>query len=183
MARLEILALNVMNTEQHQVYEETVSGRRGHAPAPLLAWIRNPELARRAQRLGELIRYETTLLPRLSELAILVTARYWTAQYEWLVHKEVALKADVDSSVIEAIANRRLPHFSNQDERAIYHFCSSLHKNHDVPEDIYRSAVSAIGEQGVVELVALLGYYTLVAMTLNTFEIGVPGGTSPQIHV
>src|SRR2546426_12540188 len=103
MPRITIPTPAEMNDEQRQVYEATVAGRRGRAPAPLLVWLQSPELANRAQKLGELVRYETTLPPRLSELAILVVARFWTAHYEWFAHKREALKAGVDPGVIDDI--------------------------------------------------------------------------------
>jgi 4-carboxymuconolactone decarboxylase len=168
-----------MTAEQRVVCDETIAGRRGHVPVPLRAWLASPEFARRAQHLGEFVRYKTSLPPRLSELAILVTARHWTAQYEWYAHKTEALKAGLDDGVIDAIAEHRPPAFRSDDERLVYDFSRRLHEDHAVDDDLYRSAVTVLGEHGVVELVGLLGYYTLVAMTLNTFEFGVPEGAPP----
>ena len=164
-----------MDSDQRRVHDETVAGRRGRMPAPLLAWLRSPEMASRAQKLGEFVRYETSLPPRLSELAILLTARFWTSQYEWALHKAEALKAGLDPAAIDAIAHRELPQFQNHDEEVVQDFVVSLHRTHAVPDDVYREAVAALGERGVVELVGLLGYYTLIAMTVNTFDIEAPG--------
>jgi 4-carboxymuconolactone decarboxylase len=175
MPRIKIRAPEDMTEQQRRVYNEAVAGRRGRAPAPLLAWLESPVLADRAQRLGEFVRYETSLPPRLSELAILVTARYWTAQFEWTAHKAEALKAGLDPEIIDDIANRRPPRFKNPDEPVVYDFSFGLNRMHAVPDNLYAKAVAMIGLRGVVELVGILGYYTLISMTLNTFEIEPEG--------
>jgi len=181
MSRLHIPEREALSAEQRQALDEIVAGRRGRAGGPLLVWLKSPELARRAQRLGEFARYETSFPPRLSELAILVTARFWTAQYEWYAHKKEALKGGLDPAVIDAIAARRRPEFKNDDERVVYDVATALHETHGVPDDLYRNAVNAFGEQAMVELVGLLGYYSLVSMTLNAFEVGLPEGETPEL--
>jgi 4-carboxymuconolactone decarboxylase len=180
MPRIKIPKLEEMNQEQRRVYEETVAGRRGRIPAPLIAWLESPVLADRAQKLGEFVRYETSLPPRLSELAILVVARHWTAQFEWTAHKAEALKAGLAPEIIDDIANRRPPCFKNPDEPVVYDFSATLNQNHTVPDELYRKAVATVGLRGVVELVGILGYYTLISMTLNTFEIEPEGG-APEL--
>ena len=160
-----------MTAAQRAAYDETVAGRRGTAPAPFLAWLRSPELASRAQRLGEFVRYETSLPPRLSELAILVVARHWSSPYEWAVHRPEALKAGLSPDVIDDIDRGRPPRVEGADERAVLDFTVSLTETKRVPDEVYRAAVEALGEQGVVELVGILGYYSLISMTLNAFEI------------
>jgi 4-carboxymuconolactone decarboxylase len=167
--------------EQRAIVEETVAGARGHVPAPLLAWLASPELGRRAQHLGEFIRYKTSLPPRLSELAILVTARHWTAQFEWYAHKKEALRGGLSAEIIDDIAARRPPRFKAPDEELVYRFAHAVHERHGVDDALYRECVTAFGDVGVVDLVGLLGYYTLVAMTLNTFEIGVPHGEKEEL--
>lgn len=178
MPRIPLLAPEQMNEAQRQAYEATVAGRRGRAPAPFLAWLHSPELAGRAQKLGEFVRYDTTLPPRLSELAILVVARYWTSHYEWAVHALEAARAGVPAAVIDDIAQRRPPRFEQDEERAVFDFAVSLNYDKAVPKDVYRAAIDAIGERGVVELVGILGYYSLISMTLNAFEIEPPAGAS-----
>jgi 4-carboxymuconolactone decarboxylase len=140
----------------------------------MIAWLRNPELARRAQRLGELLRYDTALPARLSELAILVVARHWGSHYEWHVHKQEALKAGVSADVVRSIASGGTPALETDAERAVHRIAASLMEARGVPEPLYREGVAALTERGVVDLVGIVGYYTLVAMTLNTFEIGLP---------
>jgi 4-carboxymuconolactone decarboxylase len=171
MKRMSTLVQEALDDEQRKAYEEVVGGRRGRIPAPMRAWIRSPELARRAQHLGEFTRYETQLDPRLSELAILVTARFWDAQYEWAVHAKEALKAGLDPAILEAISMRRQPAFADPEQAVVHAFSLALHQTRQVSEPLYREAVNVLGERKVVELVGILGYYTLVSMTLNVFGI------------
>ncbi|MGA2962980.1 MAG: carboxymuconolactone decarboxylase family protein [Candidatus Korobacteraceae bacterium] len=181
MARIQLTPLTEMTPEQRSVYDEAAGGLRGHAPAPMTAWLQNAELARRAQKLGELVRYQTSLPPRLSEFAILVVARHWTAHFEWQAHKKEALKAGINPEAIAMIASRRRPVFENDAQRVVYDISNSLLETKFVADDLYQDGVRALGEKGVVELVAILGYYSLVAMTLNAFEIGLPDSLQPEL--
>lgn len=174
--RLKDLSPGEMSDDQKGIYAESVAGKRGTVVPPLRAWIHAPEMARHANRLGAFLRYDTTLGQRYSELAILVTARYWSAQYEWYAHKKMALAAGLDPAIIDAINHRHVPDFDDPKAQLIYEFSESLHENRIVPELLYNKAVATLGEKGVVELVGLLGYYTLVSMTLNTFDVGLPDG-------
>ena len=127
MARIDLTPEAERTPEERAVCEEAASGLRGRIPAPMVAWLRNPELARRAQRIGQLLRYQTTLEPRLSELAILVAARQWNSHYEWTAHKREGLKAGVDPAVVAAIAARRPPPaLRDEAERVVYEVSSVL---------------------------------------------------------
>ena len=179
--RLRDLTPEDMTPAQRRVADAAASGKRGRVPAPLRAWLHSPEMGNRAQSLGEFIRYDTSLGPVLSELAILVTARFWTSHYEWFAHQREALKAGLDPAIIDAIAARRAPTLPDPKMAAIYAYATALHTTHQVPPDIHATAVAALGETGVVELVGVLGYYTFVAMTLNAFEIGVPEGETSSL--
>lgn len=181
MARIKLPPLDEMTPEQRSAYDEAAGGRRGHAPAPMIAWLQNPELARRAQKLGELMRYETSLPPRLSELAILIVARHWTAHFEWQAHKKEALKAGVSPEVIASIASGKTPELATDEERMVYRIASTLLEKRAIPDALYQEGVRVLRERGVVDLVGVLGYYTLVAMTLNTFEIGLPEATQADL--
>ena len=181
MSRITLLAPSQMTDDQRRVYDATRSGRRGRVPAPLIAWLVSPALAERAQKLGEFVRYETTLPPRLSELAILLVAHHWASQYEWFAHEPEALKAGVDAAVVNDIAAGRRPRFEKDDERVVCDFVTTLHETRSIPEGLYRTTVAALGEQGVVELVGLLGYYTLISMTLNVFEIDAADAANPEL--
>jgi 4-carboxymuconolactone decarboxylase len=170
-----------MSDAQRKVAEESASGKRGHLPAPLRAWLHSPELGNRAQRLGEFVRYDTSLPPELSELAILVTARFWTSHYEWYAHKREALKAGIAPSIIDAIATRAPPDLHNARAAAVYGYARTLLATGRVDDALHAEAVKQIGTTGVVELVGILGYYSLVAMTLNAFEIDLPDGVAPEL--
>jgi 4-carboxymuconolactone decarboxylase len=180
--RLKDLSPAEMDDEQRRTVEEAASGKRGGAPAPLRAWLHSPVLGSRAQRLGEFLRYDTTLQPSLSELAILVTARFWTSHYEWHAHKQEALKAGIAESVIEAIANRAVPALADLKARVVYDYARTLLETGRIPDALHTAAVKRLGEQGAVELVGIIGYYSLVAMTLNAFEIGLPDGETPELQ-
>ncbi len=182
MPRLELPPEEEMTPEQKAACAEAIAGIRGRVPAPMIAWLRNPELARRGQKLGELLRYQTTLEPRLSELAILVCARHWTSHHEWTAHKREGLKAGMDPEVIAAIAARRAPALRDDRERAVYDVSSALLATGRVGQPLYARGVAALGERGMVELVGILGYYCLVALTLNTFELGLPGSIAPELE-
>jgi 4-carboxymuconolactone decarboxylase len=182
MPRLELPPEEAMTEAQRAASAEAVAGLRGRVPAPMIAWVQNPELASRAQKLGELLRFQTTLEPRLSELAILVCARHWTSHHEWTAHKREGLKAGMDPAVIAAIAARRAPALADERERAVYDVASTLLSTARVPRPLYGRGVAALGKRGMVELVGILGYYCLVALTLNAFELGLPGSLAPELE-
>jgi 4-carboxymuconolactone decarboxylase len=180
--RIKALNRDEMTQAQRKVVAAAIAGKRGTAPPPLLAWLQSPEMAQRAQHLGEFVRYQTLLPPHLSELAILVTARFWTSHYEWYAHKRESLKAGVDPAVIDAIANRETPRLDDLKARVVYEFSRALHETHGVPQPLFSEAMEALTEQGVVELIGILGYYTLISMTLNAFEIGLPEGEKLELE-
>ncbi|MEK6243576.1 MAG: carboxymuconolactone decarboxylase family protein [Pseudomonadota bacterium] len=181
MARIPLFPLDSMTAEQRRVYDAVVSGPRGVVVGPLRAALHRPELADKWQQFGEILRYRTSLPPRLSELAILVTARHWTSQLEWQQHAPAALKGGLSAAVIEAIRHGQRPPFTTEDEQAIYDFCREMHENKAVSDKSYRRAHELIGTLGVVELTALMGYYTMVAMTLIAHEIPLPEGAAPAL--
>ena len=182
MPRLDLPPEAALTPDQRAACAEAAAGIRGRVPAPMIAWIRNAELAARGQKLGELLRYQTTLEPRLSELAILVCARHWTSHYEWTVHKREGLKAGMDPEVVAAIAARRKPSLRDAREQAVYDAASTLLGTGRLPAALHASATEALGERGMVELVGILGYYSLVALTLNAFEIGLPDAAAPELE-
>ncbi len=110
-----------------------------------------------------------------------MTARHWNAQYEWYAHKKMALAAGLDPNIIAAINHRHVPDFNDRKAQLVYEFSESLHENHNVPKLLYTEAIEMLGETGVVELVGLLGYYALVSMTLNTFEVELPEGETSDL--
>jgi 4-carboxymuconolactone decarboxylase len=179
--RLKLLSPGEMNEAQKQTYDEAIAGKRGSAPAPMMAWLNSPDMARHATRLGEMLRFNTMFPPKLSEIAILVTARHFTAHYEWWAHKRLALKGGLDPKIIDAIRDRRTPEFDDPKARMIYDVAKSLHEGHGLSQALHGEAVEMLGERGVVEIIGLCGYYTMVSMTLNTFEFGLPDGEVSEL--
>jgi 4-carboxymuconolactone decarboxylase len=179
--RLKLLSPGDMNPEQKQTYDEAIAGKRGKPPAPMMAWLNSPEMARHATRLGETLRFNTEFPAKLSEIAILVTARHWTAHYEWWAHKRLALKGGLDEKIIDAIRDRRTPIFDDPKGQMIYNVAKSLHEGHGLAKGLYDDAIKTLGERGLVEIIGLCGYYTMVSMTLNTFEFELPAGEVSEL--
>jgi 4-carboxymuconolactone decarboxylase len=161
--------------EQKAVLDEILSGPRGNLNGPFLGWIYSPELAQQAQRLGAFCRYRTGLPLRLSELAILVTAARWQAQAEWYIHYPIALEAGVSAADAEAIRSGQQPAFADPDEALIYAFANELYDAKRVSDATYEATVARFGREVTINLVGLLGYYALVAMTLNVFGMRAEG--------
>lgn len=179
MPRIHLPARDELNDEQRQVYDRIVSGPRGRIQGPLRAALYNADLADKWQALGSLLRYKTSFSPRLSEIAILVTARQNHSPFEWYAHRLEAEKVGVESWIIEAILREETP--QNLEEHALlaHDFAKELCQHRSVSDDLYQRALLTWGERGVVELTALVGYYTMVAMTLNCHEIPLPDGVEP----
>jgi 4-carboxymuconolactone decarboxylase len=163
--------------EQTAVLQEILSGPRGNLNGPFLGWIHSPELAQHAQRLGAFCRYKTGLPLRLSELAILVTAARWQSQAEWYIHYPIALEAGLPAAVADAILQGLQPAFDDADDALIFNFATQLYETKRVSDSTYENAVARFGHVKVVNLVGLLGYYAMVAMTLNTFGMRAEGQT------
>jgi 4-carboxymuconolactone decarboxylase len=176
MPRLPLPTLDTMTSAQREVHDRIVSGRRGRIVGPLRAALHNPELADRWQALGELLRYRTSLSPRLSELAILVTGRACQSPFEWHVHRGEAERAGLPEPVIEALLAQTEPSGLDEVEQAVYRYALELNRHRSVAAATHAAACRHLGDAGVVELTALVGYYTMVAMTLNAHEIELPDG-------
>lgn len=178
MPRLPDLDLATLVPDQRRIHDAILSGPRGVVEGPLRVWLASPGLADTAQKLGAFCRYGTSLPPRLSELAILVTGAFWRSGFEWAVHAPIALQAGVAPAVAEAIRTGAQPVFTAEDEAAVHQFATELHRTHVVLPDTYARAVAVLGAAGVVELVGTLGYYTLISMTINAFEVPLPEGAA-----
>lgn len=179
MPRIDLFPLDGMTAEQRRVHDQIVSGPRGRIQGPLRAALHNPELAERWSALGELLRYRTTLSPRLSELAILVTGRACQSPFEWYAHRIEGEKAGIEAPVIDALLAQREPEGLGDDELLVVRFASELNRHKSVSDATYAAAMARFGPRTVVELTALVGYYTMVAMTLNAHEIPLPEGEAP----
>ena len=159
-----------LTPEQQQVFDAIAAGPRGSVPAPFHIFLESAELASRVQQLGGLLRYGTGLPPRLSELAIIITAHHWRAEYEWSVHEREAGKAGVPDSVIRAIAEDTRPALEG-DDALIYDFATAFYNTREVPDALFEKAVARFGRRTVVELSAILGYYSMLAMVLRIFQV------------
>ena len=181
MPRIPLPTPETMTPEQRKVYDSIVKGPRGQLVGPLRAALHRPELAEKWQQFGELLRFRTSLSPELSELAILVTARRWNCQVEWYVHARVAAGQGLPAAIIEDTRLGRRPAAAADDVLTVHDFATELARHGNVSEPTYQAALKLLGEVGVVELTALIGYYTMVAMTLNAHDIPLPEGAEPPL--
>ena len=183
MPRISLPSPDTMSPEQLAVHQKVVSGPRGEIKGPLRAALHNAELADRWQALGALLRYGTSMTPRQSELAILVTGRHTRSPFEWFAHRPEGAKAGLPEPVLDDLLAQRHPAGLDAVEEAIYRYALELNQSHSVGSKTHAAAVEALGEKGVVELTALVGYYTMVAMTLNAHEIPLPPGVEPAFKL
>lgn len=180
--RIPLPAPDEMTADQKAVYDKIISGPRGKLVGPLRAALHNPSLADAWQALGQVLRYETSLPQDLNELAILVAARHWNSELEWTIHAAAARKAGLDEQLIEAIRICGTPQFTRDEEREIYEFSRDLLENGKVTEGAYSALLDRWGPLGAVELTALVGYYSMVAMTLNAHGIPLPPHTPAELN-
>lgn len=173
ICRLPLLAPEEMTAEQREVYDSVVNGRRKRLVGPLWTALHSPELARRWSSFGEYLRFGTSIPAHLSELAILVAARRWTSQVEWWVHAKIAIEAGLPGAVVEAIRDLTIPVFEDEASFEVYEFTRTLQETGRVSAADYSKVRDRFGDRGVVELVAVHGYYTMVAMTLNAHQMPV----------
>jgi 4-carboxymuconolactone decarboxylase len=161
---------------QQQVADAILAGPRGAIVGPFLPLFHSPELCQHVQRLGAYVRFECPIPEEVKELAILVTARQWSAQFEWWAHRQLALKAGVKPEIIEAIAARRRPDGMTAVQEAVYDFANELHRERRVSDATFARAVEHLDRRCLMDLVGLCGYYTLIAMVLNVAEVPLPDG-------
>jgi 4-carboxymuconolactone decarboxylase len=170
-----------MTDEQRRIYEEIVASRGTWLNGPYAPMLHQPRLAEPAQKLGEFLRYHTSLSAAVSELVILVIARHWDCQFEWYQHAAIAARSGVTAESIESIRTGQRPLRLSPGQEIAYAFARALLEQHSVPADLYATAQSALSVVGVVELTGLIGYYTLIAFTLNAHEVSLPSGVSPPL--
>lgn len=180
MPRLKNKKYDELTEAQREVFDTIAEGRKGveggHIGGPFDAWILNPEMGRRIVGLGGLFRFRTEVDRRYIELAILMAGRKWQAQYEWYAHEPMARDAGVPDDVITAIKSGDVPSFTDDGDRAAFNLCNELLETHQVSDETFAEAMSCFGEVGVSEIVNVTGYYTMVSMTLNTFDVPLPEG-------
>jgi len=177
--RMPPIPADKMTPEQKKAAEEFLAERKIPVFGPFVPLLRSPEVMQRARAMGDYLRYRTVLPPKLNEFAILITARQWTQQYEWDVHHPIAIKAGLDAEIAKAVAEGRRPKAMPEEEEIIYEFCIELHRNQSVCDATYARAVARFGEQGVIDLVGVNGYYTFLAMALNVARTPTPKNTMP----
>jgi 4-carboxymuconolactone decarboxylase len=178
MSRIPELNRADLDADGQVLYDEILRAR-GSIAGPFRVWLYSPEFTRRATRLGEFLRYHTSLPPRLSELAILITARMQKSEVEWAIHEPLARKAGLPENVIEALRKDEKPNFASAEEEAIYDYCEQLHRMHTADEATFRRLVDIVGHRAVVEITGITGYYTMVAMTLNAFGVSDDASANP----
>jgi hypothetical protein len=178
MGRLPDINETTLSPDERRVHDE-ITRVRGQVRGPFAVWLRNPELAEYTLKLQDLFASRVKLERRLVQLMILVSARLATAQFAWFVHEPHALKFGVAPDIVEAIRERRTPNFTREDERLVYDITLELNSTRSLSEATYGRGITMFGEQALVELVSAVGFYVMVAMTLNAFEVPVPGDRKP----
>ena len=168
-----------MTAEQREVAAEIAAGPRGEVRGPFIALLHNAPLARRMQGLGEQLRWRGKLPPKLLELAVLVTARHWSCQHEWYMHEKLARKAGLEPRVFDAIAQGKEPQGMSADEALVYRVCGQAHATGRIDDATFAAARERFGLDGVLELLVLNGYYSTMAMVLNTAGMPLPDGAAP----
>jgi 4-carboxymuconolactone decarboxylase len=180
--RFRELTLETMTPEQRRVAEAIQSGPRGAGlRGPFNALLRSAELCDYVQKVGEYVRFRSSIQPKLNELVIMLAGRHWTAQYEFYAHRKMALDAGLAPAVADAIAEGRYPEGMDADETLVYDFATELLKTGQVADALYLRAVDRFGERGVIDVVGAIGYYSLVSLVLNVAQVSLPPGERPLL--
>jgi 4-carboxymuconolactone decarboxylase len=183
MPRFKPLVESEMSEAQLKAARDLARGPRGrwNPDGPNALLLRSPELMSRTQKVGEYLRYNSSLPLRLNEFAILITARQWSAQVEWIAHHPLALKAGLAPAVAADLAQGKRPAGMKEDEEIVYQFCKELHETKAVSDPTFKAVVDKFGERGVMDLIGLTGYYTMLAMVLNVAQQPLPNGVPPPL--
>lgn len=176
MSRYREIAPAEMTPMQKEVHDEIVAGRRGRFGGPFQLLIRAPEVCRHLSRLGEYLRWGSSLPPALSELAICLTARSLRASYEWHAHAPLAVEGGVPAAAVEAIRTGAVPSFAAKDQALVYRVVSELIETKRLSEATFAEAHATFGERGIIELGSIIGYYTAIGNALNIYEVALPAG-------
>ena len=179
--RMPPIAADALTDAQKKAVAEFKAARAADVSGPFVPLLRSPEVMTRARAMGDYLRFRSALPPRLSEFVILLTARQWTQNYEWNAHAPIAREAGLSGEIIAAIAEGRRPSRMAADEEVLYTLHDELHRTHAVSDATYARAVAAFGEQGVVDALGITGYYTLLAMVMNTARTPMPPGATAAL--
>ena len=180
--RLPPIPADRLTDAQKKAMQEFTAARKAELSGPFWPLLRSPEVMSRARAMGDYLRFTSVLPPRLSEFAIIITARQWTQNYEWDVHAPLAQQGGLKPSIVAAVADGRRPEGMADDEDVLYTFCDELHRMQSISDGTYARAVKTFGEQGVVDILGISGYYTMLAMVLNTARTPVPAGHTPALR-
>jgi 4-carboxymuconolactone decarboxylase len=179
--RMPEIPADKMTEAQKKAAEEFVAGRGTTVVGPFIPLLRSPEVMLRAKAMGDYLRFKSVLPPKLSEFAILITARQWTQQFEWGIHAPIAVKAGLNAEMVKAVAAGTRPTGMSEEEAIVYDFCTELHHNKGVSDAIYSRTLAKFGEQGVIDLVGINGYYTFLSMVMNVARTPAPKGSEPAL--
>jgi 4-carboxymuconolactone decarboxylase len=179
--RMPPIPAGQLTDAQKKAIEEYKAARSADISGPFVPMLRSPEVMSRARAMGDYLRYKSSLPPRLSEFVILLTARKWTQQYEWHAHQPLAIQGGLRAEIVNAIAEGRRPDGMAEDEDAVYTLWEELQRNQSVSDATYARAVGKLGEQGVIDALGITGYYTMLAMVMNTTRTPLPAGATPGL--
>ena len=178
--RMPPLSPEKMTEAQRKAAAELAAGPRGGVRGPFIPLLRSPELMDRLQKVGEYLRYHSALDGKLNEFVMLITSRAWTQQFEWAVHAPLAIKAGLKPEIVKALADGRRPSGMAEDEEIVYDFCDELFRTHGVSETTYQRAVTKFGEQGVIDMLGVLGYFTALSMVMNVAHTPPPADSTVE---
>jgi len=179
--RFKPLSYDTMTAEQKTLVNDILSGPRTSLDGPFNVLLRSPEMGDLAQKFGAQMRYHSSLPPRLNEFVILITARHWTAQFEWQAHHKIALTAGLSPAIIDALATGKRPASMQPDEEAVYDFCTEVLNTKQASDAAFQTAKDKFGERGVVDMLGVMGYYQFVSMILNVDRYPLPDGAQPEL--
>jgi 4-carboxymuconolactone decarboxylase len=181
LSRLQNLKYGDMSQDQKNLHDEILSGPRTQIAGPMHTWFLNPSYGSLIEKVGAFCRYETSIEPRLSELAIIIVARHWNANVEWFAHSEIAIKSGILQETVEAIQLNKRPNFKKEDEALIFDITKSILDTKGLTDELFQRAEDTIGKKSLLDLTAIIGYYCNVAIQLNVFEIPSDDGRTLEV--
>jgi 4-carboxymuconolactone decarboxylase len=179
--RFKPMTWDQMNDVQKKLTMDTLTGPRRGLGGPFNVLLRSPEMGDLAMKFGEYSRFRPEIPAKLRELAIIVTARHWTAHFEWYAHRSAAAQAGLSADIITAIANRKRPTGMQPDEEAVYNFANELLETKQVSDATFKAVVDRFGEKGAVDIIGVMGWYQMVSMLLNVDRYPLPNGAQPEL--
>jgi 4-carboxymuconolactone decarboxylase len=180
--RFKPLTADQLTPEQKTMVDHLLKGERAGLNGPFNVLLRSPEMGDLAQQFGASMRFHSSIPKKLNEFAIILTARFWGAEYEWYAHKRAALMAGMEQPIVDAVTANRRPSGMDKDEEIVYNFCTDVLKNHQVSDAVFKATRDRFGEKGVVDLMGVMGWYNFVSMMLNVDRYPLPEGAKPELH-